>query len=89
MNAETGKRAWKGDRFGHGQILLIGKVLLLLAENGEAILFDPNPEEQREWTRFQALTGKTWNPPALAGAYLLVRNDKETACFRLPIMAAP
>ena len=88
MNADTGKRAWKGDRFGHGQILLVGKTLLLLAENGEVMLFDPNPEEQRELTRFQALSGKTWNPPALAGEFLLVRNDKEAACFRLPTVPA-
>lgn len=83
MNADTGQRAWKGDRVGHGQILLVGKVLLLMSENGEAVLLDPNPEEQRELTRFQALSGKTWNPPALAGEYLMVRNDKEAACFRL------
>jgi outer membrane protein assembly factor BamB len=36
-------------------------------------------------TRFKALSEKTWNPPALAGEYLLVRNDKEAACFRLPV----
>jgi outer membrane protein assembly factor BamB len=31
-----------------------------------------------------ALTAKTWNYPALAGSYLLVRNDVEAICFRLP-----
>jgi len=52
---------------------------------------DPNgawkahPQEPRVLTRFFALNGKTWNPPALAGPYLLVRNDVEAACYRLPI----
>jgi hypothetical protein len=31
------------------------------------------------------LNGKTWNPPALAGDLLLVRNDQEAACYRLPV----
>jgi hypothetical protein len=26
---------------------------------------------------------KTWNPPALAGEYLLVRNHLEAACYRV------
>jgi outer membrane protein assembly factor BamB len=52
------------------------------------ILLDPQPEEHRELSRFQALTGKTWNPPALAGEYLLVRNDLEAACYRLPVVEA-
>jgi len=86
VNLDGGRRAWKGKRFGHGQLLLVGGVLLLMAEAGDVILFDPNPEKQMELTRFTALTSKTWNPPALAGEYLLVRNDKEAACFRLPVM---
>jgi outer membrane protein assembly factor BamB len=56
-----------------------------MAESGDVVLLDPSPDGLRELTRFTALTGKTWNPPALAGEYLLVRNDKEAACFRLPV----
>jgi outer membrane protein assembly factor BamB len=60
-------------------------LLLITAESGEVILLDSNPQAPRELTRFSALNGKTWNPPALAGRYLLVRNDKEAACYRLPL----
>ena len=45
----------------------------------------PRPTRYRELTRFPALDGKTWNPPALAGALLLVRNDREAAAYELPV----
>ncbi len=85
LDASTGEQRWKEGRYGHGQEILVGDVLLVTAESGEVILLDPNPEASRELTRFAALKGKTWNPPALAGQYLLVRNDKEAACYRLPL----
>jgi outer membrane protein assembly factor BamB len=85
IDAATGALAWKDGRYGHGQTLLVGDLLLVMAESGEVILVDPQPDRLRELTRFKALSEKTWNPPALAGEYLLVRNDKEAACFRLPV----
>jgi len=85
IDAATGALAWKDGRYGHGQTLLVGDLLLIMGESGEVILVDPQPDRLRELTRFTALTEKTWNPPALAGEYLLVRNDKEAACFRMPV----
>ncbi len=85
IDAGTGALAWKEGRYGHGQTLLVGELLLIMAENGAVILVDPQPDRLRELTRFTALKDKTWNPPALAGEYLLVRNDKEAACFRMPV----
>ena len=38
-----------------------------------------------EVARFQALSGKTWNPPAFAAPILLVRNDLEAAAYELPM----
>ena len=38
--------------------------------------------------RFPALQGKTWNNPALVHDLLLVRNDHEAACYRLPLNAS-
>ena len=85
LDSASGEQKWKEGRYGHGQEILVGDVLLVTAESGEVILLDPNPQASRELTRFAALKGKTWNPPALAGEYLLMRNDKEAACYRLPV----
>ena len=85
LDAVDGSLKWKEGRYGHGQVILSGALLLVTAENGDVVLVEPVPEEHRELTRFSALRGKTWNPPALAGELLVVRNDKEAACYRLPI----
>ena len=66
-------------------MILANDLLVLMAETGDVILLEPNAQEHRELTRFTAFRAKTWNPPALAGEYLLVRNDKEAACYRLPL----
>lgn len=86
LDAADGAQKWKQGRYGHGQEILVGDLLLMGAESGEILLLDPTPQESRELTRFSALHGKTWNPPALAGPYLVVRNDKEAACYQLPIL---
>jgi hypothetical protein len=86
INPADGTRQWKRGRYGHGQTLLVSDVLLVLTESGEVVLVEPDPEGHREHARFTALKGKTWNTPALAGRYLLVRNDREAACYELPVI---
>ncbi|MDP6891921.1 MAG: PQQ-binding-like beta-propeller repeat protein [Verrucomicrobiota bacterium] len=88
MEIEKGRPKWKDGRYGHGQILLRNSHILVMAENGELIMLDANPEKHTELTRFTALDGKTWNPPALAGEYLLVRNHREAACYKLPLKSS-
>jgi len=85
IDIEKGRRKWKDGRYGHGQILLRNNHILVMAENGEVVMIEANPEKHSELTRFSALDGKTWNPPALAGEYLLVRNHREAACYKLPL----
>jgi outer membrane protein assembly factor BamB len=85
INPADGERRWKGGRYGHGQILLVGDLLIVQTEEGEIVLVEATPEAHREITRFAVLDGKTWNPPALAGRVLLVRNDREAAAYELPV----
>ena len=86
LDPDTGERRWKRGRYGHGNILLVGDVLLVQTEKGEMVMIDPNPDEHREITRFLALKGKAWNHFALVDPYLLVRNDREAALWRLPLL---
>ncbi|HCR16523.1 MAG TPA: hypothetical protein DIU35_03485 [Candidatus Latescibacteria bacterium] len=85
LDLQDGQRKWKRGRYGHGQLILVGDILLIQAESGEVILVDADPAGFNERARFQAIEGKTWNNPALAGRYLLVRNDREAACYEVKI----
>lgn len=85
VDLEDGSRRWKRGRYGHGQLMRVGPWLLLQAESGEVVLVAADGDEHRELARLPALDGKTWNNPALAGRYLLVRNAQEAACYELPV----
>ena len=89
VELKMGERKWKEGRFGHGQGLLVAGIILLTSEKGEVVLIKPDPEKLVEIVRFEVFNDKTWNPPALVGEYLLMRNDKEAACLQLQIRGAP
>jgi len=87
LDLTTGKQLWKaraGD-YGHGQLLLCGDLLVVLSEKGELALVEATPEKFHELGRIQAIEGKTWNNPTLAGSRILVRNHLEMAAYDLPI----
>jgi outer membrane protein assembly factor BamB len=83
VDAATGEQKWKGGRYGYGQLLLADGHLIVLTEDGELALVRATPERHDELARFSVLNGKTWNPPAMAGGFLLVRNLAEMAAFDL------
>jgi outer membrane protein assembly factor BamB len=83
----SGTKTWKKSRqanFAHGQILGVGDVILVQGEEGEVALVEANPERFVELGRLGALSAKTWNNLCLVGKKLLVRNDREAACYELP-----
>ncbi len=83
VDPSDGQRKWKKGRYGHGQLLLVGDILLILTEDGELVLVKADPEKFTELARDPGLEGQTWNIPTFANPYLLVRNNKEAACYEL------
>ncbi len=84
VSLETGRRLWKGEKFGFGQHLLFGSYLLVQTEAGDVVLGRVSPEGFSEKGRIPALSSMTWNVPVIAGRILLVRNDREASAWLLP-----
>ena len=87
VSLADGARRWKGGRYGQGQVLRVGGLLLVQAESGEVVAVDCSPEKHSVRGRFAAIDGQTWNNLCLTGDRLLVRNAEEAACYRLPLAA--
>jgi outer membrane protein assembly factor BamB len=85
IDLATGKKKWKKGRYGNGQALLVGDSgqLLVISEQGDAVLAEISPQGLTERGKFKALSGKTWNHPVIAAGKLLVRNNEEMACYEL------
>jgi outer membrane protein assembly factor BamB len=83
IDPATGERIWREGRYGFGQHLVVGGLMLIQAEPGFVALVKPDRDRLVELARVSALTSMTWNPPTLAGRWLLVRNDREAVCFEL------
>ncbi len=95
VDIRTGKSVWKSRKnYGHGQILLCGEQILILAEKGYLALVPTTRSNDeagsrsgpKEVTKFQAIEGTTWNTIAVNGDKLLVRNSDEAACYQMPLL---
>ncbi len=85
IDLADGKQLWKEGRLGHGQGVLRGGILLMMSESGELVAMRPDATGAHELARTKVFAGKTWNPVAMAGDRLYLRNDTEAACLRLEI----
>jgi outer membrane protein assembly factor BamB len=81
---ENGKTEWSQPGFGkeYSATMVFGKNLLILVDDGQLILAEPNPTRYVELSRVQ-ICGKNWSFPAYANGRLFVRDNRELACFKL------
>jgi len=84
LDADSGSERWRGGRFGYGQLMLVDRQLVIMAESGLVALVDATPKKYQLRGQFQGLPGRTWNHPALSGNWLVIRNDRVAGCWRLP-----
>ena len=83
IDVRSGERLWKKGRYRYGQLLYASGHLIVISEQGDLALVEATPEEYREVVRFESISGKTWNVPALADGILLVRNQTEMVAYDL------
>jgi outer membrane protein assembly factor BamB len=86
FDGKSGNRLWRGNTYGHGQILAIAGSLVVLSERSSVAVVAVDKKRFRELSRLEVFSGRTGNTPALAGRQLILRNDTEMACFELPLM---
>jgi outer membrane protein assembly factor BamB len=85
IEAATGKELWKRANVGkyHASLLRTGdNKLLLLEENGDLVLVEPDPKGYRELARSK-ICGSTWAHPAVANGRLYIRDGAELLCVQL------
>lgn len=84
-----GKVKWRSNRgadYGHGQVIMVDDLLIVQAETGDVALVEADSKKFHELGRFPGLPeGRSWNVPVLWGDKLLLRNNKEVACYQLPM----
>ncbi len=83
LDVWTGERIWKGGRYRFGQLLYASGHLIVISEQGDLVLVKATPESHQELAKFEAISGKTWNVPALSDGRLIVRNQTEMAAYDL------
>lgn len=86
VSVRDGQQRWKQNRstrFGHGHILVVEDVMVGSTEDGEVVLVDLDSEQYEELGRFSAVSGKTWNPPAMIDNKVLIRNGNEMSLWDL------
>jgi outer membrane protein assembly factor BamB len=86
LDAADGRVCWKDGRYGNGQLLLVGDLLLIESETGKLVLVEATPDHWNEVASFQALPGrKNWNYLTVARGRAYVRNHETMACYELPV----
>ena len=89
LNLDTLEEQWSVDGFGPGGIVLVNDKLLVLTQDGELVLVEPDPTAYTELKRFKAVNGKCWNVPAVNNGRLYVRSTKEIAAFDVSLPPPP
>ena len=85
VDVKTLKKKWRRRGFGTGQLLLVGDKLLVHAESGKLSLAEATPEKYVDLGSIDTVEGTCWNTIAIYRDLVLVRSEKEAACFRLPL----
>lgn len=83
LHLADGDVEWRHRGLGKGSLIAVGEHLLMLGERGNLSLAPATPEGYAEHGRLQALRGRTWTPPSLAGHWLFLRDHHHVVAVDL------
>jgi len=83
LSAESGKQVWRQRGFGKGSLVTADGKLYVLGDDGALAMARATPEGYKELGRVQAIEGKSWTAPSIAGGRIYVRNLAQMACYRI------
>jgi outer membrane protein assembly factor BamB len=80
IELRTGTLKWAVNGFGRGGMILVNTNLLVLTEDGQLVLVQPDPGGYNELARYRAfqfttdVPGKCWNSPAYSNGRIYARS---------------
>lgn len=83
LDPATGEQHWAHRGLGKGSLVAADGLLLVLSDRGKLVLAEATTEGYRELGSKQALTGKTWTMPTLAGGRVYLRDHDEMVCLEV------
>lgn len=84
VEVKTGNILWTKKKVGkyHATLVRVQNGLLMMEEEGDLVLIDPNPDAYKELARAK-VCGHTWAHPALSDGKLYVRDHAQLHCIEL------
>jgi outer membrane protein assembly factor BamB len=81
----SGKVRWRQERFGCAGLITVGRQIVAINDQGEAVVFAADPTAYRELARARVLDGRgpVRAMPALADGLLLARDTGQLVCVDL------
>ena len=83
ISVETGEQQWAKRGFGKGSLIYADGHLIVLSDRGTLVQVEATPEGYVEKGRVQALEGRCWTAPTLAGGKLYLRSQTEMVSYDL------
>ncbi len=83
ISVDEGEQKWAKRGFGKGSLIYADGHLIVLSDRGVLIQVEATPEGYNEKGRVQALEGKCWTAPSLAGGKLYLRSETEMVSYDL------
>jgi len=83
VDVASGEIVWAKRGMGKGSLAASGEVLAVLTDKGIVKIVRATPKGYEELASLQAIEGKSWTSPSIAGNKIFVRNLDQMACVEV------